>query len=139
MWKDNLVFYKSKSYFHFCTSIGVHKKPSSLVLTYLFQVNFNCQDQFRPLIAGQIILFKQVYTHVYSIEVRYQSLMSIVNPLYARLYWPFQASASFVDLFLLFMFHVNLCYAVLPVPCGRLLRGAGLLALLCVVFSCVFV
>ena len=99
MWKDNLVFYRSKSCFHFCTSIGVHKKPSSLLLTYLFQVNFNCKDQFRPLLAGQIILFKQVYTHVYSIEVRYQSLMSIVNPLYARLYWPFQASASFVDPF----------------------------------------
>ena len=25
MWKDNLVFYKSKSYLIFCTSIGVYK------------------------------------------------------------------------------------------------------------------
>ena len=25
MWKDNLVFYKSKSFLNFCMSIGVHK------------------------------------------------------------------------------------------------------------------
>ena len=40
------------------------------------------------------------------------------------------------------MFHVCLCYAVLSVPCSLVITGwerAGLLALLCVVFSCVFV
>ena len=38
------------------------------------------------------------------------------------------------------MFHGSLCYAILSVHCGleRLLEWAGLLGLLCVVFSCVF-
>ena len=49
------------------------------------------------LIPGQIILVKQVNIHVYSVEVRYVSLMSIVNPLHARAYWPFQDSTSFAD------------------------------------------
>ena len=45
-------------------------------------------------------------------------------------------------LFLLLMFHVSLCNAFLSVPCSLVVaywEGAGLLALLCVVFSCVFV
>ena len=44
--------------------------------------------------------------------------------------------------FLLFMFHVYLCYAVLSVPCSIVItcwERADLLALLCVMFSCVFV
>ena len=39
----------------------------------------------RPLvrvIPGQIILVKQVNFHLHSIEVRYLSLMSVVNPLH---------------------------------------------------------
>ena len=43
----------------------------------------------------------------------------------------------------LFMFHVCLCYAVLSVPCSRVIacwERADLLAhFMCVVFSCVFV
>ena len=46
-----------------------------------------------------------------------------------------------MDPFLLFMFHVCLCYTVLSVPCSVLIncweKGADLLALLYVVFSCV--
>ena len=34
MWKDYLVFYKSKSYLIFCKSIGIHNKPSPRVSTY---------------------------------------------------------------------------------------------------------
>ena len=44
--------------------------------------------------------------------------------------------------FLLFMFHVCLCYSVLSVPCSHMItcwRRADLLALLCIMFSCVFV
>ena len=40
------------------------------------------------------------------------------------------------------MFHVYLCYAVLSVPCSLVVTNwerADLLALLCVMFSCVFV
>ena len=33
---------------------------------------------------------------VHSNEVRYLSLMAIVNPLHARVYWPFQGGASFM-------------------------------------------
>ena len=47
-----------------------------------------------------------------------------------------------MDPFLLFMFHVYLCYAVLSVPCSLLvtcLERADTLALKCAVFSCVFV
>ena len=50
--------------------------------------------------------------------------------------------ASVVDHFLLFMFHACLSYGVLSVPCSLVItcwERANLLALLCVVFSCVFV
>ena len=43
---------------------------------------------------------------------------------------------------MLFMFHVWLCHAILSVPCGLVVtcwEGADLLAILCVVFYCVFV
>ena len=60
----------------------------------------------------------------------------------ARVYWPFQGGVSSVDPFLLFMFNVSLCYAILSVPCGLTVAflgvgwgGAKLLALSCVVFS----
>ena len=48
----------------------------------------------------------------------------------------------FCGSFLLFMFHVYLCYAVLSVLCSLVItcwKRADLLALLCVVFSCAFV
>ena len=52
MWKDNLVFYKSKSYPFFVLkykSIGVHKKPSSRLATYLHdQLYFDRRDKFDP-------------------------------------------------------------------------------------------
>ena len=47
-----------------------------------------------------------------------------------------------MDTFLLVMFYLFLCYAVLSIPCSfviRCLERADLLALLCVMFSCVFV
>ena len=59
------------------------------------------------MIRGQIILTKQVNSHVYTIEVRYMPRMSIVNSLHARVYCPFQGGATFVDHFLLFMFHAS--------------------------------
>ena len=86
--------------------------------------------------AGQIILIKPVNNHVYTIEVRYLSLLSIVNPLHARIYWPFQSSASFVDPF------CYLCFMlVFAMPSCLLLvalwspvkRGWPL----CVMFSCI--
>ena len=49
----------------------------------------------------QIILVKQVNIPVYSIEVRTLSLMHIVNPLHARVHWPFQGDASLVDPFVI--------------------------------------
>ena len=61
---------------------------------------------------SDIILGKQVIIHVYSIEVRYLSLMSIDNPLHAR----FTRGYFFCRLFLLFMFHVSLYYAIFSVP-----------------------
>ena len=45
----------------------------------------------------------------------------------------------FVDPFLVFMFHVYLCYAVLSVPCSLAVtcwERADLLAVLCCVFLC---
>ena len=54
----------------------------------------------------------------------------------------FQGGASFADPFLLFMFHVHLCYAILSVLCSLVItcwERADLLFLLCVVFSCVYV
>ena len=53
---------------------------------------------------------------------------------------PFQGGASFVDYFLLFMFRV--CHAILSVHCSLVVTGwekADLLALLYVMFNCVFV
>ena len=52
--------------------------------------------------------------------------------------------SSFVDHFLLFtcLFHVNLCFATLFVPCSLVIicwERADLLAHLCVVVFCVFV
>ena len=47
-----------------------------------------------------------------------------------------------MDLFLLFMLHVCLCYVVLSVTCSRVItcwEKAGLTTLLCVMFFCVFV
>ena len=60
--------------------------------------------------------------------------LSIFKPS-SILYWPFQCGT-----FLLFMFHDCLYYTVLSVPCSLVItcwERAGLLALLCVVFSCV--
>ena len=50
MLPDNRVFYKSKSYLiFFCTSIGIHKRPSPRSLTNLYNlVYFDCRDQFNP-------------------------------------------------------------------------------------------
>ena len=49
MWKDNLVFYKSKSYFNICSRIGVHKKTSPRLSTNLYdQVYFNRWDHSNP-------------------------------------------------------------------------------------------
>ena len=65
--------------------------------------------------------------------------MSIVNPLHARVYWPFKGGATFVDPFchlcvmLVFVMPSCLFLAALWSPDGR----DSLLALLCVVFSCV--
>ena len=47
-----------------------------------------------------------------------------------------------MDPFLLFIFQVYLCYTVLSVPCSLVIacwETIDLLALLCVMFSCVFV
>ena len=49
MWTDNLVFYKSKGYLNFCTSIGVDRKPSPRLSTHLYSiVYFDRRDQFNP-------------------------------------------------------------------------------------------
>ena len=66
------------------------------------------------MIPNQIILVKQANIHVYSIEVRYLSLMSIVSPLHARVYWPFQGDVSFVDLFFLLIYVFMFVSVILP-------------------------
>ena len=51
-----------------------------------------------------------------------------------------KAVLHFVDPFLLFVFHVCLCYSFLPVPCSLVItcwERVALLALLYVVFSCI--
>ena len=62
----------------------------------------------------------------------------------------FKPSSIFTDHFktvlllwaiLIFVFHVCICYAVLSVPCSLVITCCerdDLLALLCVIFSCVF-
>ena len=47
-------------------------------------------------ISGLVHTIPVVNIHVHSIEVRYLSLMAIVNPLHARVYWPFQGGAFFM-------------------------------------------
>ena len=45
-----------------------------------------------------------------------------------------------MDPFLLFMFHVCLCYAILSVPCSLVItcwEKVDLLVLLCIVFFCI--
>ena len=58
------------------------------------------------------------------------------------MFWgSFYCGASFVDLFFLFMFHICFCYAVLSVFCSLVItcrERAGLLAVLCGVFSSLF-
>ena len=88
MWKDNLVmcFTKVRLILSIYTSIGVHKKPSRLSTSLYDQVYFNRRDRFSPsmgVIPGQIIPLKNVNIHVYSIEVGYLSLMSIVKAAYS--------------------------------------------------------
>ena len=78
MWKDNLVFCKSKSTLFFCTSIGVHKKPSRLSTSLYDQVNVtvgtsSTHREWVWAIPGQIILIKQVNIHVYTIGVHVYS------------------------------------------------------------------
>ena len=70
---------------------------------------------------------------MYSIEARYLSRMSIVNPLHARVYWPFQGGASFADYF------CYLCFVlVFVMPFCLFLVALWLLAS-SVMFSCGFV
>ena len=70
---------------------------------------------------------------MYSIEAGNLSLMSIVNSLHARVYWPFQGGASFAD------YYGYLCFVlVFVMPFCLFLVALWLLAS-CVVFSCVFV
>ena len=60
---------------------------------------------------------------------------------FSNFYRPFRG-ASFVDPLCFFMFHVCLKNAVLAVPCSFVVtywERADLLALLCVMFTCVFV
>ena len=55
-------------------------------------------------------------------------------------YWPFQGCASFVDSFCYLCLNICLCYAVLSATCSLMItccERADLLALLCVLFSCV--
>ena len=73
------------------------------------------------------------------IHIRIKSPVGTVNQVYALQYfcWPFLGDTSFVDPFLLFMFHVGLCFAVLSVSCSLVIprsARAGLLAHSCVVF-----
>ena len=65
---------------------------------YILTVGTSSTIQWARVIPDQIILDKQVSIHV-SIEVRYLSLIYIVNPLHGRVYRPFQGGASFVDHF----------------------------------------
>ena len=47
MWKIPLYFIKVRVILFVCTSIGVHKKPSSRLSTNLYdQVYFNCRHWF---------------------------------------------------------------------------------------------
>ena len=49
MLTDNYVFIKSKSYLNFCTSTGIHKKPSPRLSTNVYSlVYFDRRDQFNP-------------------------------------------------------------------------------------------
>ena len=76
----------------------------------------------------------------------YMHNLSCVYPLsfFVLTFFPFVIFLH-MDYFLLFMFHVIkicLCYTVLSVPCNLVItcgERANLLALLYVVFSCVFV
>ena len=74
MWKDNLEFYKSKSYLNNCTSIGICTKSSPRLSTNLNdQVYFNRRvssaHQWVRDILGQIILVKPVNIHEYSLKL----------------------------------------------------------------------
>ena len=53
-----------------------------------------------------------------------------------------KAAVLLLWIFLLFMIHVHLCYAILSVPCSLVItcwERAGFLAFLCVMFSCIVV
>ena len=70
------------------------------------------------VIPGQIILVKQVNIHVYSIEVAYLSLISIVNPLLAVPRCRFLCRAFFGIYVVFFMPSCMFLVALWP-PAGR--------------------
>ena len=99
---DLCFFYKStcKSYLNFLYKYWRTQKAfSEFMTTYILFVGTSSTHQWVRVIPGQINLVKKVNIHVDSIEVRYLSLIPIVNPFNASVYWPFQGSASFVDPF----------------------------------------
>ena len=94
------MLYKSKSYINFFVQVLAFTKKLLVcqqisITRYILTAKTRSPHQWVRAIPGQIILFKQVNIHVYSIEVKYLSLMSIDNPLHARVYWPFQGGAYF--------------------------------------------
>ena len=54
-------------------------------------------------------------------------------------YLPFQGGTSFLDPFVICVSCLSRCLVCSLQPCGHLMEGADLFALLCVMFSCVFV
>ena len=139
--KITLCLIKVRVILIFCTSIGIHKKHCPRLSTNIYdQVNFNRRtSSVHHIIPGQIILDKQVNIHVYSIEVRYLSLMSIITnvTLCTREFTGLSKTVLLLWIIFVILVSCNLCDAVLSVPCGLVVPD--LLALLCVVFTCLFV
>ena len=120
MWKVNLCFIQVMFILSVCTCNGVRQKLSPRLPINLYGQIYFCRWtssalQLVRMILGQIILVKQVHIHVYSIEVKYLSLIYIVNPLHASV---LLADPSRCFLWTLFVIYVKLsCYhAVLYVP-----------------------
>ena len=109
MWKYNLVFYISNSYLNFLYKYWRSQKQSS----YYHQISIT-----RYILTAASMGSSDICIHVYSIEVRFLSPMSIVNPFHARVYWPFEGDATFADPFFVIYVLVSLSYAVLSVPSG---------------------
>ena len=100
---------------------------------YIMTVGTSLTHQWVRVIPSQIILLKLIFLCT---QLKLDICHSLVSPLQAKMYWPFQGGASFVDPFCYLCF--RLVFVMSPCLFLAALWFACSDGLASVVFSCVF-